>query len=271
MSSPDDNRIGEFLRARRAQVSPEEVGLAPTKRRRVAGLRREEVAMLARISPEYYLCLEQGRVQHPSDSVLGGLASALQLDDAATAYLYQLARPLPSHRTSGEETVPEGIQQLLNAWVTTPAYVQSRSLTVLAANPLARALSPIFAPGINLVRSAFLDESVRALYQNWEQMTSGTVASLRYSAGDYADDPALLSLVAELTAESPRFAELWSQHHVKPKGHGRSVLNHPQVGRLDLRYEKLAVAAPAVGQLIVIYHADTGTKTEERLALLSPT
>ncbi|WP_285114177.1 helix-turn-helix transcriptional regulator [Leifsonia sp. fls2-241-R2A-40a] len=271
MASADDNRLGGFLRARRAQLSPADVGLESTPRRRVSGLRREEVAMLARISSEYYLRLEQGRVQHPSDSVIVGLARALRLDDDATAYLFQLARPAAARHPPAREAAPEGIRQLLDAWTTTPAYVQGRVLDVLASNRMARALSPIFTPGVNLVRSAFLDPAVKALYRDWDRTVAATLASLRYGlgGGDERDDPAVGELVSTLTAESPRFAELWSQHDVKPKGHGRSVLEHPLVGRLDLRYEKLAVASPGVGQSVVIYHAEPGSVTERRLAELA--
>ncbi|WP_431218808.1 helix-turn-helix transcriptional regulator [Leifsonia xyli] len=269
MAGADDNRLGEFLRARRARVTPEEAGLAPTKRRRVPGLRREEAALLAGISSEYYLRLEQGRDTHPSDSVVRGLARALRLDDGATAYLRELARYPDARPRAQDDVAPERIRQLLDAWTTTPAYVQNRTLEVLASNRLARALAPIFTPGVNLLRSAVLDPAVRGLYRDWEAMIAATVAGLRYGARDDPHDAALRALVDDLSAQSPRFADLWARHDVTPKDHGRSVLLHPVAGELDLRYEKFAVPSPAAGQLLVVYHADPGTETERRLARLA--
>lgn len=227
--------------------------------------------MLAGISGEYYLRLEQGREQHPSDSVISGLARALQLDDDATTYLFELARPVV-RRTSTIQTekVAPGIRQLLHLWSATPAYVQGRTLDVLASNAMARALSPIFTPGVNLVRAAFLDAEVRTLYRDWERMTANTVAGLRAQAGSDIDDPRLAALVGELAVKSPEFASLWARHQVRPKGAGRSFLRHPLVGELDLRYEKLTVGEGGSGQVVVIYHADPGSPSETNLALLSP-
>jgi len=228
--------------------------------------------MLAGISGEYYLRLEQGREQHPSDSVISGLARALQLDDDATTYLFELARPVMRRADALEpEKVSVGIRQLLYLWTATPAYVQGRALDVLASNEMARALSPIFTPGVNLVRAAFLDPEVRSLYRDWDRMTASTVAGLRAQAGNDIDDPRLTSLVGELALKSPEFATLWARHHVRPKGAGRSVLQHPVVGDLDLRYEKLTVGEGGAGQVIVIYHADPGSPSETNLALLSTT
>lgn len=262
--------MGEFLRARRAQLRPADVGIAPTKRRRVPGLRREEAARLAGISSEYYLRLEQGRDQNPSDSVLAGLARALLLDDSATAYLFALARPHATAQstTRESESVSIGLRQLLQAWDGTPAYVQGRTLDVLASNELARRLAPVFTPGVNLVRAAFLDPQVKELWRDWSRMTAATVAGLRAQTSAERDDPRLAELVSSLSAESPEFARLWARHEVRPKGEGRSVIDHPLVGELDLRYEKLAVAAPATGQVVVIYHADPGSPTRDRLERL---
>jgi transcriptional regulator with XRE-family HTH domain len=269
MAPGEDNALGEFLRSRREKLRPGEVGIVPSKRRRVPGLRREEAAQLAGISSEYYLRLEQGRDQHPSDSVLGGLARAFRLNDDEAAYLLELARPrlTRSARRPDQEVVGEGLRQLLDAWHETPAYVQSRTLDVLASNALARALTPIFTPGVNLVRAAFLDPRVRELWADWSEMTSGTVAGLRAQVGTQSDDPRIARLVTELSAESPEFAQLWSRHEVRPKGAGRSTILH-DVGRLDLRYEKLAVGSAAPGQQVVVYHAEPGSPTAKRLAEL---
>jgi hypothetical protein len=228
--------------------------------------------MLAGISNEYYLRLEQGRERHPSDSVISGLARALQLDGDATAYLFELARPVRRELTGAPtEKVSRGIRQLLQLWTTTPAYVQGRTLDVLASNEMAMALSPIFTPGVNLVRAAFLDPEVKVLYRDWDRMTSSTVAGLRSQARNDIDNPQLSALVGELAVKSPNFASLWARHDVRPKGAGRSVLLHPVVGELDLRYEKLAVGGAAAGAVVVIYHADPGSPSETRLALLTHT
>jgi transcriptional regulator with XRE-family HTH domain len=270
MANVDGNRIGEFLRARREQIAPADVGIPLSSRRRVPGLRREEIAVLAGISSEYYLRLEQGREQHPSDAVISGLARALQLDADAASYLSELARPVVRRPTPPEkERVAVGIRQLLYLWTATPAYVQGRTLDVLASNGVARALSPIFSPGVNLVRAAFLDPDVKALYRDWDRMTSSTVAGLRARAGNDPSDPQLAGLVDELSSKSPEFARLWARHDVRPKGAGRSFLRHPVVGDLDLRYEKLTVGEGGSGQVVVIYHADPGSPSESNLARLS--
>lgn len=273
MAVKTDNRIGEYLRARRELLRPEDVGLQQHGHRRVPGLRREEMAMLAGISNEYYLRLEQGRDQHPSDQVLNGLARALQLDEDATAYLKQLAQPSEGsrRRPPRPERVSSGMKHLLASWTETPAYVQGRNLDVLDSNPLAVALSPIFTPGVNLVRAAFLDPAVKDLYRDWEALTGTTVAGLRAQNGPAIDDPQLRELVGELSLKSERFARLWSRHDVRPKNSGASFLNHPVVGPLELKYEKLALGAPGIGQLVVIYYADPGSPTADALALLGST
>lgn len=263
------NRIGDFLRARREQIAPDDVGIRASKRRRVPGLRREEIAMRAGISSEYYLRLEQGRERHPSESVVAGLARALQLDDDATAHLFALAGTTAPPTAGKVDNVAVGIRQLLYLWTATPAYVQNRTLDVLASNETARALSPIFTPGVNLVRAAFLDPAVRTLYRDWDRMTAATVAGLRSQHGSRVDDPELDALVSALAEQSPEFAALWARHDVRPKAAGRSLLVHPVVGELDLRYEKLSVGELDTGQVVVIYHADPGSASETRLAQLA--
>lgn len=187
---PPENVIGEYLRARRELVRPEDVGIPQLgSRRRVPGLRREEVAMLAGVSSDYYVRLEQGRDQHPSQQVLDALARALQLDDDAAAHLNRLANP-PSRRrrmNARPEKVPAGILQLIESWSQTPAYVQGRYMDVLAVNPLATALAPYYIRGENLVRAAF--PRVRDMYRDWEQITETTVAGLRALIGPDVDDP----------------------------------------------------------------------------------
>jgi transcriptional regulator with XRE-family HTH domain len=267
------NAIGEYLRARRELVRPQDAGFGDIGRRRTPGLRREEVAMLAGVSADYYIRLEQGRDQHPSSQVLDALARALQLDEGATAHLHALAAPRPrsvSRRTTKPERVPETIRQLIMAWTTTPAYVFGRYLDVLAANPLATAIAPWFTAGENLVRGAFLDPRRRELRPDWERTLAGTVAALRANVGPEVDDPRLTELVGELSLRSESFRRLWARHDVRPKGRGTSTIDHPQVGRLKLTYTKLPIP-DTDRQTLSIYHAAPGSPTAQALALLATT
>ncbi|MYX63655.1 helix-turn-helix domain-containing protein [Streptomyces sp. SID8382] len=263
------NRLGEYLRARRELVRPEDVGLPAVGRRRVPGLRREELALLAGISSDYYLRLEQGRDRHPSAQVLDSLARVLRLDDDATAHLHRLARPTPRRRRPRRpERVPAGIQQLVMSWTRNPAFVQGRYMDILFANPLAIALSPLCRPGVNVVRALFLDPEIHEAHGS-ETATAGVVAALRALVGPDVEDPPLAELVGELSVKSERFRRLWARHDVKPKaGSGTSTFQHPQVGPLELSYEKLAVTGTE-GQLLVVYHAVPGSPAEQALALLS--
>jgi transcriptional regulator with XRE-family HTH domain len=263
--------IGEYLRARRELVRPQDVGIPDGGRRRVPGLRRDELAMLAGISTEYYTRLEQGRDQHPSPQVLGAVARALGLDDDATAHLHELAAPATRRRrrAARAERVRPGIEQLLRSWHDTPAYVQSRHMDVLAANPLAVALSPMFAPGGNLLRSILLDPAAQDLFLDWESKVGGLLSGLRAMAGPEVEDPRLAELVGELSVRSELFRLLWARHDVRPQGgEGVHRIRHPQVGDLELRYDKFAVTG-SDGQVLLIYHADPGSPTEQALALLA--
>jgi transcriptional regulator with XRE-family HTH domain len=268
---PSQNLIGEYLRARRELVHPEDVGLPDLGgRRRVPGLRRSEVAMLAGLSTDYYVRLEQGRDQHPSEQVLGALARALQLDEDATAHLHGLGRPAPRARRRGArpEKVPPGIVQLIESWSETPAIVQGRYLDVLAVNPLMTALIPWYVVGENTVRSAFLDLRVRDMLPAWERLTELTVAGLRALVGPDVDDPRLNELVGELSVRSTRFSELWARHDARPKRGGTVEIDHPHVGMLEVRYEKLLVS-DADAQALVVFHAEPGSRSAQRLALLA--
>jgi transcriptional regulator with XRE-family HTH domain len=265
-----ENRIGQFLRARRERVRPEDVGLPDLGRRRVPGLRREELATLAGVSSDYYVRLEQGRERHPSEQVIDALARALRLDEDATAHLHDLARPAPRRRRAARRTerVRPELLRLMDAWPHTPAMVTGRRLDVLAANSLATAIHGGFARGHNLVRGLFLDPSARERYPDWDEVTRDTVAALRASVGPDLDDPHLTDLVGELSLKSEKFRTLWARHDVREKTHGTKRFMHPQVGELVLRYESFAVAGNP-GQLLAVYHADPGSPTEQALALLS--
>ena len=265
----DGDALGTYLRSRRDQVKPEEIGLPASARRRVPGLRREEVAMLAGISAEYYLRLEQGRDLHPSPQVLEHLARVLMLDEHERAYLMQLARPVRRRATRrAPERVAPGVRQLVMTRTDTPAFVQGRYLDVLVANPLATALSPSYRVGLNLLREAFLNPQVRALHEDWEGASGSIVASLRALAGPEAYDQRLAELVGELSVRSEEFRRLWARHDVRPRLSGVSWLNHPQLGRLQLNYEKFVIHA-SDGQLLVVYHAAPGSEAARNLALLT--
>ena len=261
--------LGEYLRARRELVQPDSVGLPAGGVRRVAGLRREEVAMLAGISPDYYLRLEQGRNRNPSIQVLEALARVLRLDQAATDHLLSLATPRPRHRRHRprRETVPAGIRQLLDV-LGLPGFVEGRYFDVLAANGLARALSPNLQEGHNRLRAVFLDPAERALYPDWDHATARLVAGFRESVGTDTDDPRFVQLVGELSLSSERFRQLWARHDVRTREGMPTLIRHPQVGDLTLSREKLAIGG-AEGQLLVVYHAQPGTSSAEKMALLA--
>ena len=260
--------LGDYLRARRELVHPESVGLTVNGIRRVAGLRREEVAMLAGISSDYYLRLEQGRDRNPSMQVLEALARVLQLDLAATDYLLELAAPKPRHRQPRprREQVTEGIRSLLDV-IGLPAFVHGRYFDVLAGNPLAAALSPNLSAGQNRIRSVFLDPAERALYPDWTAATARFVAGFRESVGRDTDDPRVVQLVGELSLSSERFRKLWARHDIRTRAGGPTRLNHPQLGDLTLRGEKLAIGGSA-GQILVVFNAEPASSSAEKLALL---
>jgi transcriptional regulator with XRE-family HTH domain len=266
------NALGEYLRARRELVSPESVGIPHIGRRRVPGLRRDELSLLAGVSTDYYVRLEQGRDRNPSPQVLDALARALRLDDEATAHLHALTSPeRHAHRfTQRPERVSSSIRQLIAGWHGTPAFVMGRRLDVLAANPLATALSPWLTPGVNLLRTAFLDPAVRPFYgDQWESLAQSMIAGVRALLGPEIDDPALNELVGELSVRSDHFRSLWARHDVRARiSGGTRHMHHPQIGELDLHYENLQISGTD-GQALIIYHADPGSRTEQALALLA--
>jgi transcriptional regulator with XRE-family HTH domain len=265
----EPNLLGEYLRARRELVTPEQAGLPGTGLRRVPGLRREEVAMLAGISADYYLRLEQGRDRNPSAQVLESIARVLQLDDGTTSYLLGLAaaRPRRARRRPRKETVPPGIVKLVAA-LTQPAFVEGRYLDVLAANPFAAALSPRLVPGANRLRDVFLDPAEQALFTDWDLAAAALVASFRESVGTDTGNPRFIELVGELSLASPRFRQLWARHDVGHRHGARVSFSHPQVGELQLNREKLLITGTD-GIMLVIYHADPGTGDADKLALLA--
>jgi transcriptional regulator with XRE-family HTH domain len=265
------NGIGEYLRARRELLRPDEVGIPDSGRRRVAGLRRDELALLAGISTEYYTRLEQGSDHHPSAQVLDAIARALRLDADATAHLHELAAPATARRRRPRrpEKVSPSVGRLLNSWPGNPGFVQGRFLDVLAANPLMTALSPMYTPGRNILRAAFLDSAVDELFCDADVRLENVVSALRASAGPDVDDPQLTDLIGELSLKSADFRRLWARHDVKPHvGSGVHRMQHPQVGELELHYDKFHLAG-ADRQMLTVYQAQPGSRSEQALTLLA--
>jgi transcriptional regulator with XRE-family HTH domain len=263
------SQLGDYLKARRDLVRPEDVGLPVMGRRRVSGLRREEVALLAGISSDYYLRLEQGRDHNPSVQVLESLARVLQLDDEATAYLVGLASPQVRRKTRRRrrETVPDSILQLVSA-LELPAFVESRHFDVLAANDLARAVNPNLRVGDNRMRAMFLDPAEQALCPSFDQAMAYMVASFRQSVGTDHDDPRFVEIVGELSLTSESFRRLWARHDVHVREGATTVAQHPQVGELTLHKERLSIAG-GDGLTLVMYHPGADTDTAEKLTMLA--
>jgi transcriptional regulator with XRE-family HTH domain len=261
------NALGEYLRARRELVEPAAAGLPVVGVRRTPGLRREEVATLAGISADYYLRLEQGRDRNPSPQVLQSIARVLGLDATATQYLLSLPGPPPAGpRRTRRPAVPAGIRQLLDV-IGLPAFVENQLFDVVAANRLATALSPSLTGGANRLRSVFLDPAERELFPDWEQATADMVASFRGSVGTDTSDPRIVQLVGEVSLGSERFRQLWARHDVRALTGAPVRINHPRLGLLDLRREKLPIGE-SDGQLLAIYHAEAGSSSAKKLALL---
>jgi transcriptional regulator with XRE-family HTH domain len=260
--------LGDYLRARREIVRPEDAGIpAGVGRRRVPGLRREEVAIRAGISTEYYLRLEQGRETNPSDQVLTALARALLLDEVASAYLHELAgRQLPLV-TDETDAVHERVQWLIDSWPTIAAVVHNRYIDVLATNALARALSPNYRTGVNNLLSLLTDPADRDFHDDWEGLSERSVALLRSMFAQRPDDERLHDFVAGLSARSDRFRQLWGRNDVVEVSNGVHVLHHPRVGTLTLNFERMPLVGTN-GHSIFLYHAEPGTPSAEAFSTL---
>ena len=257
-----ENLLGEFLKARRARVTPSDRDVALSGRRRVAGLRRDELARLAGISEPYLTRLEQGVDRNPSAQVVQALARALELDADAAAHLSALAAPDLAQPVETE--VAEDVHHLLDAWTDNPAYVRNRRFDVLAANKPARALAPMYEPGRNLAREMFFSPEVRRLLPDWPEIAEQTVAALRAEAD--LRDPATVDLLTELTT-SEDFARLWARHDARPSRDELKRFAHPVVGELSLRRQALTVAG-AEAQVIIVYQATPGSASADSLARL---
>lgn len=267
--------LRDFLRSRRARTSPGEAGLGPdTGRRRVPGLRREEVARLAGISVDYYVRLERGRNANASAQVLDAVARALRLDADERAHLFDLARPRPGsarRRAVPPQRVRPGLLRLLDSLTDIPAMIMGHRLDVLAANPLAKALYTDFDAlphrERNLARFIFLDPAARDLLADWDTAARGTVAVLRLYAGRHPHDPRLTELVGELSVHDEDFRQWWAEHDVLQYTHGTKHYRHPLVGELALDYECLPLPDDP-DQALYLYTAETGSPSAHALRLL---
>ncbi|MEV5741407.1 helix-turn-helix transcriptional regulator [Microbispora rosea] len=263
-----DGDLGRFLRSRRARIRPEDAGLPAHGRRRVTGLRREEVALLAGMSVEYYIRLEQQRVRNVSDEVLDAVARVLRLDGTERAHLRRLLRP-PDDRRAPLSHVRPGVRMLLDAADSMPAFVIGPRMDVLAWNALAEAIngfSGMPEGERNMARQTFLKARARSLYRDWSTVAAETISYLRLYAGRHPDDPLLGPLVADLSAD-PDFARMWEEHRVAEKTFGVKLLRHPELGDLDFAYETLAL--PGDPELLVVMcTADPASPTGRTLARL---
>jgi transcriptional regulator with XRE-family HTH domain len=269
------SEIREFLTSRRAKITPDQAGLTAYGPRRVPGLRREEVAVLAGVSVPYYTRLERGDISGVSEGVLEALARALQLDDAERAHLFDLARtagPMAKRRRrSTPKQIRPGVQRLLDAITGAPALVQNGRLDILGANQLARALySELFRDPIRPVNHArfnFLNPRARDLYPDWERGADDAVALLRAEAGRDPYDRELTDLIGELSTRSEEFRARWADHNVRLHQTGAKRFNHSVVGELTLTFEMLELAADP-GLHLLTFTAEAGSKSDEALNLL---
>ncbi|MFD8725691.1 helix-turn-helix transcriptional regulator [Streptomyces sp. NPDC059629] len=277
MHAPSE--LGDFLKSRRAEVRPEDVGISPhPTRRRVTGLRREELAMLAGVSITHYTRLEQGRAISASDGVLDAIARTLRLTEDETAHLKTLARPAAASRPAPPraERVGASARQLLAAMSDVPALVLDRRNDVLAWNRLGHALLAGHLPPDspdkqaarpNVTRMLFLDEHYRELYTNWDEEAQLAVASLRLVAGRHPDDRRLAELVGQLTVRCDEFASRWARHPVRTCTSGVKHLRHSLVGAMALSFENLVIPGSS-GQRLIAYTAEPGSPSEAALRLL---
>jgi transcriptional regulator with XRE-family HTH domain len=269
-----DNRaqVREFLTSRRERITPAQAGLPAYggSNRRVKGLRREEVALLAGVSIDYYVRMERGNLAGASDAVLDGIASALQLDGAERAHLFDLARAAqpapPRNRRTKPSGITDGIQQILEAITEAPAWVRNARHDMLAANRLARALyAPVLADPrrpANNARFVYLDPASREFFTDWERAADDIAAMLRSEAGSNPHDKQLIELIGELSTRSDEFRTRWAAHNVRFHRTGRKRLHHPIAGTLDLDYEAMEFPAHP-GLTLLTYTAAVGTPTAD--------
>ncbi|XVU26755.1 helix-turn-helix transcriptional regulator [Actinoplanes sp. CA-054009] len=262
------NDLGEFLRAHRSRLGPGDVGLPPAGRRRVPGLRREEVAVLAGMNSDYYARLEQGREHTPSPQILDAIGKALRLDDQAREHLHRLAGTAPDTRRAPREGVSPPLRHLLDATAHAPAYILNPAKDLLAVNPLAEALFAPFAARDNLARMTFLDPAAPRFFPRWDHFAESIVAGLRHAAGTDPGYPRLTELVDDLSRRSGTFATLWASHTVYGKTQDPTEIHHPEVGPLSVVALSFDVRS-APGQLLVVYQPEPGSTTARALTRLA--
>lgn len=265
MSSP----LGDFLRSSRDRVAPAAVGFQTTARRRVAGLRREEVAQLAGVSVDYYVRLEQGRESSPSAQVADAIGRVLLLDEHGLSHLYQLAGLTPRRTTPTAPAVEAGLVSLLEDWRDHPAMVLGHAFDVLAANDLAEALFLGFQPGRNLIESIFVDPASRALYRDWWEVASNTVAGFRLLHAAQPEDPRIRSVLARLDEGSPEFGRMWADHLARGRRLRSKRFSHPKAGDFELQVHAFDVRA-SPGQELVVYRAEPGSLDADAVRRLRP-
>ncbi|MEU8612013.1 helix-turn-helix transcriptional regulator [Actinoplanes sp. NPDC048791] len=263
-----DGMLGDFLRARRAEVTPQQVGLPATTGRRVTGLRREEVAALAGMSVDYYVRLEQDRERHPSPQILDALARVLRWSHDQRMHAYRLAGLLPVAPLPASAELPDpALVELLGAWRDNPAIVFGREYDILARNPLAEALFADVEERGNLIHAVFLEPSARAFYADWAAVARSSVGALRLAAGTATADDRVATVVRTLSEHSEEFRHLWSRHDVTGKTLETKRLVHREVGELTLAMHTFDVRS-APGQQLVVYHAAPGSPSADALAML---
>lgn len=269
------SEIREFLTSRRARVTPEEAGLRTFGgMRRVPGLRREEVALLAGVSVDYYTRLERGNLAGVSETVLDALARALRLDEVERAHLFGLARASHTPRSGrrSRHRIRPSLQVMLDAMSGVPAFVRNGRLDILAANRLGRAFyaqhfdSP--HQPVNSARFAFLDPRAREFYLDWETVSKDIVSTLHAEAGRDPYDRELADLVGELSMQSDAFRTLWATYNVRRHDTGVKRVHHPVVGEVTFTYESMELVADP-GLTMFVYAAEPGSRSEEALNLLA--
>nr|WP_221377641.1 helix-turn-helix transcriptional regulator [Actinoplanes polyasparticus] len=260
--------LAGFLRTRRSRVDPAGAGISVESRRRVRGLRREEIAHLSGVSVDYYVRLEQGRATQPSEQVLEALARVLGLDDTERGHLFRLARQRRRRAKSPSGRLRPESPRILDLITDAPAYLVDHRLNVAAGNRLAELLYGRPMKGLNTARHIFLEETERGLYAGWDECTLAVVGHLRLATGKYPEDPRLAALIGELAMGSERFRRLWARADVRARTHGRKDFRHPLVGEIELHQENFAMTDGSGMELLVL-SATPGSPSADALRLLA--